>query len=187
MDIDLSRLQLPELVVMAIVGVLLLFLGYRIKKVAFFIIWFILGYSLIDAIMPNINEWVPAIAENNLWQILLPIAGGLLLALLGFTIEKLCVGGIVFGLSIMVTVEYFGTAVPTIAIGAVVGVILGALAVTLMKPAIILATAIAGSYAMTLALLAWFPEISREIFYFPMLGGFAAIGAVTQFMTTKHL
>ena len=74
-----------------------------------------------------------------------------------------------------------------IAIGAVVGVILGALAVTLMKPAIILATAIAGSYAMTLALLAWFPEISREIFYFPMLGGFAAIGAVTQFMTTKHL
>lgn len=171
---------------MVIIGVLLLFLGYRIKKVAFFIIWFLLGYSLVDTIMPYLNGWVPAIADNNLWQILLPIAGGLLLALLGFTIEKLCVGGIVFGLSIMVAVEYFGTEIPVIAVGAVVGIILGALAVTLMKPAIIIATAVAGAYTLTVALLTWFPEIKGEVFYFPMLVGFATIGGLTQFFTTKH-
>ena len=187
MDIDLSRLQLPELIVMAIVGVLLLFIGYRIKKAAFFIVWFILGYNLMSLFLPNINEWVPAIAENNLWQILLPIAGGLLLALLGFTIEKLCVGGIVFGLVLMITVQYFGTDWQTLAVGGVIGIIAGGLAVTLMKPAVIVATAAAGSYALTMAILTWATGIDATVFYFPILIGLAAVGTVTQFMTTKGL
>ncbi len=186
MNIDLSRLQIPELVVMAIAGVLLLLMGYRIKKVAFFIIWFVVGYNLMSLFMPNLNQLVPAIAENNLWQILLPIAGGLLLALLGFSIEKLCVGMMVFGLSIMVTVQYFGTDVQTIAIGAAIGVILGALAVMLMKPAVIIASSLAGAYALTMLILTLADGIDAGVFYFPMLIGFTIVGSVTQFLTTKH-
>lgn len=187
MDINLTRLQLPELIVMIIVGILLLFLGYRIKKIAFFLIWFILGYNLLGLFLPEINKMVPAIADNNLWQILLPIAGGLLLALLGFTIEKICVGGIVFSLTLMITIEYFGTEIQTLALGAIIGVILAGIAVMLMKPAIIIATSVAGSYSLTIAIIALVPNIDSATLYFPMLIGFAAIGAVTQFLTTKHL
>ena len=75
---------------MTAAGLALMFFGYRIKKVAFFIIWFILEYNLMVFLMPTLNNMVPDMATNNLYQILLPIAGGLLLALLGFSIEKLC-------------------------------------------------------------------------------------------------
>ena len=188
MDIDLSRLQTPELIVMAIVGVLLLLFGYRIKKTAFFILWFIIGYNLTSLFMPNLRELVPAIAENDLWQILLPIAGGLLLALLGFSIEKLCVGLAVFALTIMITIQYFGTDIPTIAVGAIIGIILGGLAVNLMKPAIIIATSLVGSYAITMVILTLASgNINSAIFYFPMLIGIAAVGVVTQFSSTKHI
>ena len=40
-------------------------------------------------------------------------------------------------------------------------------AVTLMKPATIIATAVAGAYALTIAILALFPGINKETFYAP--------------------
>ena len=138
-------------------------------------------------LMPIINNAVPQIAGDQLWQLLLPIAGGVLLGLFGFTIEKLCVAGMCFFLVMMITVQYFGTDVPTLAVGAIIGAVAAAAATALIKPAIIIATAIAGGYAITIALLSIFPDISREIFYFPMIGGFALFGAIFQFMTTKHV
>ena len=172
---------------MAIFGVVMLLFGYQVKKIAFFVIWFLIGYSLMQYFMPTLNEWVPQIAGEQLWQILLPIAGGLLLALLGLSIEKVCVAGIVFGLTMVVTMKYFGNGIPTLATGAIIGVILGALAVTMMKPAIIIATSLAGAYCLTVALLTWQPSIDYQIFYFPILVGLTAVGAIFQFSTAKHL
>ena len=88
-------------------------------------------------LMGPINGWMPQIAGDALWQNLLPIAGGLLLALFGLTIEKLCVAGIVLGVTMMITTQYFGTDTQTLLIGLVVGVILAGVAVAMMKPAII--------------------------------------------------
>ena len=187
MNFDFSNLGTPEMIIMAAVGLALMFFGYRIKKVAFFLIWFILGYNLMTFLMPTINNLVPDIAGNNLYQILLPIAGGLLLALMGFSIEKLCVGGICFALIMVITVRYFGTEMQTLAIGGVVGVLAAGAAVMLMKPATIVATAVAGSYAITLAILALFPDINEEIYYFPILGGLSVLGSVFQFLTTKRI
>ena len=184
---NLGRFGIPEAIIMLVAGLLLLFLGYRIKKVAFFIIWFILGFNLMGFLMPIINNAVPDISSNQLYQILLPIAGGLLLALLGFSIEKICVAGICFALVMMITIQYFGTEIPTLAIGAVVGVVLAALAVTLMKPATILATSFAGGYALTMGLLELNLGIAPEIFYWPILLGSALIGAIVQFSSTKHI
>lgn len=175
------------MIIMAAIGLALIFFGYRIKKIAFFLIWFILGYNLMGLLMPVINNAVPEIAANNLYQILLPIAGGLLLALMGFSIEKLCVGGICFALTMLITVQYFGTEMQTLAIGGVVAVLVAGAAVMLMKPATIIATAVAGAYALTIATLALFPDISKETYYFIILGGAAAIGSVFQFLTTKHV
>lgn len=187
-NIDLSRLQMPEVVLMTIVGVLLLFLGYRIKKVAFFIIWFLIGFNLMGILMPVINNVAPeAIKSSELWQNLLPVAGGLLLAMLGFTIEKICLGGIIFGLSLMITSQYFGTDIQTLVIGAIIGVVLAGLAVMLMKPSIIVASSLMGGYVLTLAIFTWFTGLDRPMFYFPLLISISAIGIIAQFTTTRHI
>lgn len=180
-------LKLYESIIMFAIGLAVLLFGYRIKKVAFFIIWFLLGYNLMLLLMPMINGAIPQIDGNQLWQILLPIAGGVILGMLGFTIEKICLAGICFFLVMLITVQYFGTEIPTLAIGAIIGLVAGAAATALMKPAIIIATAVAGAYAITLAVLNTFPDVPKEVFYFPMIGGFALIGAIFQFVTTKHV
>lgn len=172
---------------MSAIGLALIFFGYRIKKIAFFLIWFILGYNLTSFLMPTINDIAPEVIKTNLYQILIPIGGGLLLALLGFSIEKLCVGGICFALTIVIGIQYFGTGIQTLAISGVIGIIMAVIAVMLMKPATILATAIAGSYAVTLAILVIFPDISKEIFYFPIIGALSVIGFIFQFLTTKKI
>lgn len=187
MDLNISNFGTPEMIIMAAAGLAVLLFGYRIKKIAFFIIWFILGYNLMGVIMPTINNYVPQIAESSLYQNLLPIASGLLLALLGFSIEKLCVGGICFALVLLIAVRYFGTEMQTLAIGGVVGVIVAGLAVILMKPATIIATSAAGAYALTIAILALAPNFNFQTYYWLLILGITAVGAIFQFMTTKRL
>lgn len=172
---------------MAGLGLAVLLFGYRIKKVAFFIVWFLVGYYLTGYLMPLVLNSVPQIAENELYQILIPIAGGLLLALLGFSIEKLCVGGICFALVLVITIRYFGTEIQVLAIGGIIGVVVAGLAVTMMKPATIIATAVAGAYAITIATLNLVPDLSSEIYYWPMLIGISVLGSIFQFSTTKHV
>ncbi|MBQ3320774.1 DUF4203 domain-containing protein [Candidatus Saccharibacteria bacterium] len=176
-----------ELIIMIALGLTVLLFGYRVKKVAFFIIWFLLGFNLTTYLLPMITEISPPVVSEPLWQTLLPIAGGLLLALLGFSIEKVCVGGICFVLIMLITINYFGTDMTTLAVGGVIAVIGAGLGVTLIKPATILATAVAGGYALTVAVLTLFPEISLGEYYWPLLIGISVIGAVFQFMTTKNI
>ncbi len=184
---DFDSFGTPELLIMAGLGLALLLFGYRIKKIAFFIAWFILGYNLMTFLMPTMNNLVPQIADTELYQILLPICGGLLLAMLGFSIEKLCVGGIVFALTMVVAVRYFGSDVQVLAIGAVVGVILAAIAVMMIKPATIVATSAVGAYALSVAILGLVPAIDFGAFYWPIMIGLTAIGSVFQFSTSKHV
>ena len=186
MNIDLSQFTTTELIVMLALGAAVLLFGYRIKKVAFFIIWFIIGLNLTNYLVPWLETAAPEVMTNELWRNLIPIAGGLLMALLGFSIEKLCLGGIVFALTLIITAQYFGTEINTLAIGGVVGIIAAGIAVMLMKPAIIVATALAGAYVVTLSILFWFSGISAETYYFPILAGVTAVGSLFQFATTKH-
>ena len=183
----IRNLEMYELLIFIAMGLAVLFFGYRIKKAAFFIIWFLLGFNLTMWILPMLNDLAPEVGRSVLYQNLLPIAGGLLLALLGFSIEKLCVGGISFAIVMLATVQYFGTDLQTIALGGVIGVIAAGAAVMLMKPAIIIATAAAGSYALTLALFAVFADLDFSVYYWPVILGLAAIGALFQFTTTKRI
>ena len=68
MKLDFNMLNQVEVIITLVLGVLLLFAGYKIKKIAFFIVWFLLGYTLMCHLMPYLNEWVPDIATNDLWQ-----------------------------------------------------------------------------------------------------------------------
>jgi len=185
-DLDLTHYEQWQMWAVGGVGLLLMFLGYKIKKIAFFIVWFLLGYIATGYLMPIINGAVAEIANNELWQSLLPIAGGLLLGLMGFMIEKVCLGGICFGLVIMMTAQYFGTEIQTMAIGAIIGTLAGGLAVMMMKPAAIIATAVAGGYALTLSILALAPELDKESLFWPMIAGFSVLGAGVQFLICRH-
>lgn len=187
MRLDFTQLTTLELAIMAAAGLFILLCGYRIKKVAFFVIWFVIGMNLTNQILPWLTSLAPDVLGTDLWQMLLPIAGGLLLAMLGFTIEKICVAGICFALVMLITTQYFGTEVQTLAIGAVVGVIVAGAAVALMKPAIIIMTALAGAYALAAVVFAWFGELNPETLYFPVLVGLTAAGSIFQLSTTRSL
>jgi len=184
---EIQNMELYERLIFIALGLAVLFFGYRIKRIAFFIIWFLIGLNLMNYLMPIINENVQEVASSELYQNLLPIAGALLLGLLGFSIEKVCVSLIAFAITMLITVQYFGTDITTLIIGGVIGVAAGGIAVMVLKPAIIVASALAGSYGLTLAIFAFFPQIDFDTFYWPILIGIAAIGGIFQFTSTKHL
>lgn len=186
MDLNLSHYEQWQMWIVGGVGLALMLVGYKIKKPAFFIIWFLLGYIGMGYLMPIINSAWADVANSSFWQGLLPILGGLLLALMGFMIEKICLGGIIFGLTLMMTAQYFGTEMQTMAIGGIIGVILGGLAVMMMKPATIIATSVAGGYALTLAILALVPDMNGETWFWPMIVGLGALGSLVQFISCKH-
>lgn len=177
-------MEIYELIIYALIGLAVCFFGYKIKKFGFFVIWFLLGYNLISFLLPTINSFIPQIAESDLYQFLLPIAGGLLLGLVGFSIEKICVSGIVLLLTILIGIQYFGISTEVIVISAIVGAVLGAIAIALIKPAIILSTAVAGAYALTLVIISIF-TIEKTTFFFPILAIIAALGAIFQFSNNK--
>ena len=187
----LARVGTPEVIVLLVASLLILFLGFKIKKIGFFILFFILGYNLVSNFLPMIYEGFPILKEQQIWQYLLPTAGGLLLGLLSFSIEKFCVSMLVFFFTLTFTIDNFGTATQTIVIGAAIGAVLGGLSSLIIKPAIIIATAIGGSYGVTISIIYFIRMINGDsidvnLFFYPMLGGIAAIGAIVQFLTTKH-
>ena len=185
--LDLSHYETWQMWVIGGVGLLLMFAGYKIKKVAFFIVWFLLGYIGSTYLLPIVNSNLPDIARSDFWQGLIPIIGGLLLGLMGFMVEKVCVAGIVFGLTLMITAQYFGTEIQTMAIAGIIGAVLGGFATMMMKPATIVATAVAGAYALTLAVIAiGSSSLNGDDLFWPMLIGFSALGSVVQFLSTRH-
>lgn len=186
MDLDLTHYETWQMWAVGGAGLALMLIGYKIKKIAFFIIWFLLGYIASGYLLPIINSALPEVAESNFWQGLIPILGGLLLGLMGFMIEKICLGGAVFGLTLLMTAQYFGTEIQTMVIGGIIGAVLGGVAVMMMKPATIIATSIAGGYALTLAILALAPELDAETWFWPMIVGFGALGSLIQFISCKH-
>lgn len=187
MDINIQGFGTPELLIMLALGLAVMLFGYRIKKIAFFIAWFILGYTGVTYFLPQITPLLPEVASTELYQILIPLCGGLLLALLGFSIEKFCISAIVFALTMLIAIQYFGSDVTTLVIAAVIGVILGGASTMLIKPACILATSGVGGYAVTIALLALITTIDQGVFYWPILIGCVAFGAIFQFSTTKNV
>ena len=185
MNLDLSNLNTTEVIIVAIVGLLVLLFGYRIKKVAFFIIWFIIGFYLTHLILPNFEHMIPEGVEAGVFYNVLPIGGGLLLAMLGFSIEKLCVGGICFAMVMLITTQYFGTEIQSMVAGGILGIIAAGASVMLMKPAIIVATAVAGAYTVTMAILTLAQNAPHDAIYFPSLIALSIVGAGIQFLSTR--
>ena len=184
--LDLSHYETWQMWLIGGAGLALMLFGYKIKRVAFFIVWFLLGYIGTGYLLPIVNSNLPDIARSDFWQGLIPILGGLLLGLMGFMVEKICIAGIVFGLTIMMTAQYFGTEIQTMAIGGIIGAVLGGFATMMLKPATIVATSVAGAYALTLAILAISSGLDGQTLFWPMIIGFSALGSIVQFVACRR-
>lgn len=175
-----------EAIIALILGLFVCLFGYKLKKIVFFIAWFILGYTLTLKLLPLINTYIPQAAGEPFWQGMIPVFGGLLLSILGFSIEKLCVSLLCFFSVITIAFTQFGVSWEVFGIAAVVGVIVGAFAVTMMKPATIIITAIAGASVATDAFLALAANVPAATYYLPILIGATILGSIFQFANSKR-
>ena len=71
---DIEVIKQYEAIIAIVAGVFLCLFGYRIKKVAFVIIWFLIGYLLAQYIITDMNI-------DEIWRQIIPIAAGVLFGL----------------------------------------------------------------------------------------------------------
>lgn len=171
---------IPETIITIILSLIVCFFGYKLKKLALFIIWFIVGYSL--------GKMIPGSAVNNdqLWLTIIPLATGLLAAMLSLSIERLCVSLLAGTIGFFATMNLaFGgvyTLMPNVVVSVAVAVVLAIIAVACIKPMSILITAIGGAYyaATALATLSFIAAINLPMALI-LTCVLAALGAVFQF------
>ena len=176
---------IPEAIITIALALIVCFFGYKLKKIALFIIWFIIGYHL--------GKMIPASAVNNdqLWLTVLPLATGLLASMLSLSIERLCVALLAGAIGFFVTMNLiFGEAyvfMPNVVIAIAVAVVLGCLSAGLIKPMSIIITAIGGAYYAATSAVAAFPAL--VIASLPMAliltCVLATLGIVFQFSSNK--
>ncbi len=174
-----------------ILSVVLCFFGYKLKRVAFAIAWFIIGFRLATVGLPYITPYFPPEIDPFFIEIL-PLLIGLLCSLIGASIERLCIFLIALGVTY---VTYFnlvktGSAELTamgLGLCAVIGTIIGMISVSIMRPAIILLTAYVGGQQIGNILITLFNVPTNALLASIILIGVMVAGAIYQFKTTKHL
>ncbi|MBP5633747.1 hypothetical protein J6X13_02310 [Candidatus Saccharibacteria bacterium] len=182
MNFDLSFLSGYEAIIAIAIGVFLALFGYKLKRVAFVIIWFVIGYYLATLVVPNITS-------DPTWQKLIPICTGVVLSVFGFSVEKLCIFAVAAFSVATTLIDAFQMTEPiwiTLAIAA--GVIVGMIAVSFIKPLGIITTALSGGKLIAKYSIIQFPNLlSHYPSFFIILAVSAAIGMIFQFKSCKHL
>lgn len=176
-----------ELILGIALGIILCFFGYRLKKIAFAIAWFLIGYTLAAYVAPGlVHNLMPQLENPDLWITVLPLAVGLLLSLMGLSIERLCVSTLAFIAVVAIAIHQFGFSWPLLGVASILGVVAGMIAVSMMKPAIIIITAVIGAQGIAAGLLSAIAAIPA-VAYMPILVVLAIVGAVFQFRNTKNV
>ena len=167
-----------EAIIAIIAGIFLCLFGYRIKKVAFIIIWFAIGFFLASLIAPKITD-------NTTWQLIIPIISGLILGMLGFSIEKFCIFAVAtFTVSTTIIETFQMNEILPIALAIGAGVIVGCIAVSFIKPLGIITTALSGA-----KLIAKYSvlelSLQHQPYFFIILITAFVVGVIFQFKTNK--
>ena len=177
---DLGQYAQYESIAAIIIGTFLVLFGYRIKKVAFIVIWFIIGYYLASLIVPNITE-------DQTWRQIIPICSGIVLGVFGFSIEKFCIFAVAtFTVSTTIIESFQLNEFLPIALAIGAGIVVGCIAARLIKPLGIITTALSGAkliakYSTDVFLL------PHEPYFLGILAVALAIGVIVQFSTCKHI
>ena len=168
-----------------ILGLIICFFGYKLKKLAFAIAWFLIGYTLCARFAPDlVHNLMPQLESPDLWITVLPIAVGLLLSLMGLSVERLCVGTLTFVVVVAIMLQQFGFSWPLLGVACIIGVVAGCVAVSMMKPAVIVITAFAGAQSVAAGLISAITAIPAAA-YLPILIVLAVCGTLYQFRANK--
>lgn len=167
-------------IIAIIIGVFLCLFGYRIKKVAFIIIWFLIGYLLASYAIAQIEI-------DQLWRQLIPIVAGTLLGVLGFSIEKLCIFAVAtFGVSTTI-IDTFQLSEPLpIILAIAVGVVVGIIATRFIKPLGIITTSLSGAKLIAKYTVIQF-SLAHNPYFFIIICVAFAIGTIYQFNNCRHI
>ena len=179
-SLNLNTFAGYEALIAIALGVFLCLFGYKLKRVAFVIIWFAIGYYLMALVAPKMTS-------DPTWQQILPIAAGVVLGVLGFSLEKLCIFAVAtYAVSTTLIDTFLITDPLYIALAIAAGVIVGVIAVKLIKPVGIITTAFSGA-----KLIAKYSIAELAIAHYPnfpvILLATAIIGIFFQFKSCKHL
>ena len=185
MNIDLSFLSGYEAIIAIALGVFLCLYGYKLKRVAFVIIWFAIGYYLMALIAPRFTN------DPN-WLKILPILSGIVLGVFGFSLEKLCIFAVATYAVSTTLIDTFQVDNPLfIGLAVAGGVLVGIAAVKFIKPFGIITTAFSGAKLVAKYSILELTAINHPIPHYPsfviILLGAAVIGMLYQFKSCKHL
>ena len=176
----MENLAQYEALIAIAIGIFLCLFGYRIKKVAFIVIWFVIGYYLA-------NLAVPYVTNDPLWQQILPIGAGLLLGMLGFSIEKFCIFAVAtFSVATTIIESFQLNEILPIALAIGAGVVVGCIAVAFIKPVGIVTTALSGAKLIAKYTVAGL-SLNHEPYFIIILAACAIIGVIFQFRSCKHI
>lgn len=173
-------IQQYEAILAIAIGIFLCLFGYRIKKVAFVIIWFIIGYYLMSLAVPHITT-------DPIWSQILPIGAGLILGILGFSIEKFCIFAVAtFTVATTIIESFQLTEIWMIALAIGAGVIVGCIATAFIKPLGIITTALSGAKLIAKYTVSGL-TLQHEPYFLIILVICFAIGVIFQFKSCRHI
>lgn len=173
----MSTLETLVLITEVILGIILLFGGYKFRKYVMWIAWFCVGYMLVKVVGPNIIHDVKML-------FLAEVLGGLILAVFSFdlTVISEYLLGLFAGFTLVTS--FTGLTVLGVILGIVVGIIFAILAVRYSKYIIILATAYLGAHLIAPALPVVFTKLTLSVNVLTII--LFVIGALVQFFTTRE-
>lgn len=170
-----------------IIGAIMLFAGYKVQKVMIFIAWFLLGYNLSHDICISF-------LSNETLLLVINIIIGLVFGSIGYSLERLSLFIAVSYLTYQVLSSYFAVNLQQVfadqgdlmvfAILVAGSMIVGGIAVSFMKPIIIIVTSLYGANLIKLNMGAVVSIEAQYILYIAI--ALFVIGMIVQFKTNKR-
>ena len=171
----------PQTIIAIILGVILLFFGYKAKRIAIAIIGFVVGWSIAA-------HFAPSLVADPFWQFVLKLAAGAILGVSAISLERLAVFIIVGFAFWSAAYEALAITDPMahLGISVAIGVVAGVISVWLLKPMFIFASSIKGAQMIsTMALTAF--NIPTQPWALVLLVVLAAVGIIFQWKDCKHV
>ena len=78
-----------SIIIGIVISIVLCFFGYRLKRIAFAIVWFVIGLDLGNFLLPHVTPYMQGI--DPFFINILPFLVGLLMSLIGISVERVCI------------------------------------------------------------------------------------------------
>ena len=174
-----------SIIIGIVISIVLCFFGYRLKRIAFAIVWFVIGLDLGNFLLPHVTPYMQGI--DPFFINILPFLVGLLMSLIGISVERVCIFLIGIGLTLITYFNFVDSGALelswlTFGIAIIVGCIVGTVAISIM-----LLTSYAGGTQLASSIISLITTISNPTTSLIITIIMVVVGAFYQFRSTKHL